>query len=757
MGDIGSAMVLRLLQEEYQVTVYNRTRFRAEEAVKKGAAWADTLSECLADADYIFTKVSHPQDVEELYLGEDGVCALAPKDSVLIDLTGKSPELSIRISEEAETRGVPFVDASVIGGAADAVSGTLTILTSGEEAICRRLLPVLKLLGNTVRYTGEIGVSQQLRLASQIASAGILTGISEAVAYSGRVNLDKKLLLKILEAELNASSSVLSSLEGSDAQTDTALSVRHMLTDFQTAREEAQGRNLHLDVLNTVTELYERMNREGLGHAGTDSLVRYYDSFSRNGTLLQSFEWYLPANGKFWKELTKNASSYEQMGFTALWLPPAFKALRGKQDVGYGVYDVYDLGEFDQKGTVPTKYGTREEYQEAIHACHDAGLHIYPDIVLNHKLGADRVEEVEAIPVYDDNRNYGIDPDYEIVRAETIYDFPGRAGQYSDFTWDHRCFSGVRNEEPSLSPIYRLKDHEWSRNVDTEFGNFDFLMGANIDHSVPEVVQELKDWGAWYASMTELDGVRLDAVKHISSDFYREWLKYMRETTGRNLFAVGEYWNGDVQKLLDYLQKTDYQMSLFDVPLHFHFYEASHDPNGYDLRYIFRGTLTEQNPIHSVTFTDNHDTQPGQSLASPLHLWFRPLAYAMILLRESGYPCVFYGDLKGIPHDQVPAVGKALELMLKVRRQYAYGRQNDYLFHPQSIGWTREQYGLAVLLSSRGRHTQKMFVGKEHAGKLYRDVLGNCTKKVRITRAGYGDFSVENASVSVWLDEALEV
>ena len=184
------------------------------------------------------------------------------------------------------------------------------------------------------------------------------------------------------------------------------------------------------------------MNREGYGHAGTNFLMAYYNSFTRNGTMLQYFEWYLPSDGNLWNQLAANAASLEAMGFTAIWTPPAYKSLRGVEDVGYGVYDVYDLGEFDQKGTVRTKYGTREEYQMAIHACHEAGLHVYPDIVLNHKLGADAREEVEAIEVSPDNRNYEIGENYQTVEAETIYNFEGRGDQYSDFKWDHRHFSG---------------------------------------------------------------------------------------------------------------------------------------------------------------------------------------------------------------------------------------------------------------------------------------------------------------------------
>ncbi len=754
LGDLGGAMLLRLTGAGFPMTVYNRTKFQAEEAVAGGAVWAETIAEAAKDAEVIFSRVNYPKEVEELYFGEESILETAPENCIIIDMSTKSPELAVRIAEDAAERGIRTVEAPLIGGTANAENGTLTFMLGGDRDVCDSVLPLLGHLGSKMSFVGDAAAAQQMKMALQIATAGILSGLSESMAYGGNAGLDKNTLIELVAEELGSNQKTVLSMENNpDIVPDKALTVRHMLADFQTAHEDAAARHLNLSVLNTVTNLYSDMNREGYGHAGTDILIAYYNSFSRNGTILQYFEWYLPPDGTLWKQLAENAARLESIGFTAVWLPPAYKAMTGTDDVGYGVYDVYDLGEFDQKGTVRTKYGTRDEYQAAIHACHEAGLHVYPDIVLNHKLGADATEEVEAVRVSPDNRSYQLDNEYHMTEAETIYEFKGRGGTYSDFTWDHRCFSGFRNENPPGSPIYRIKDHLWSPDVDNEYGNFDYLMGADIDQKVPEVAEELKRWGAWYESMTEMDGVRLDAVKHIDAGFYRDWLSSLRETAGRNLFAVGEYWSGDVNKLTTYLAKTDYQMSLFDVPLHFHFCDASYNSDRYDLRYIFRDTLTERNPIHSVTFVDNHDTQPGQSLASPINPWFRPLAYALILLRENGYPCVFYGDLYGIPHDNIPPVGNDLETMLLIRRLYSYGRQNDYFDDPHCIGWTREKYGLAVLISTGGAFDRRMYVGREHAGKTFCDALGHSDRRVRINRLGYGNFHVGPASVSVWLDE----
>ena len=127
-----------------------------------------------------------------------------------------------------------------------------------------------------------------------------------------------------------------------------------------------------------------------------------------NKTLLQAFEWYLPEDQQHWKRCAAMAESWAALGISGVWLPPAYKGTGGKSDVGYGVYDTYDLGEFDQKGTVATKYGTRAEYLEAVAALHQAGIEVMADIVLNHRLGADAQEEVLAVQDAGDNRNQAV-------------------------------------------------------------------------------------------------------------------------------------------------------------------------------------------------------------------------------------------------------------------------------------------------------------------------------------------------------------
>lgn len=480
---------------------------------------------------------------------------------------------------------------------------------------------------------------------------------------------------------------------------------------------------------------------------------------SQNGLMMQYFEWYLPDDASLWKTVKEQAAKLKTMGVSAVWLPPAYKGAQGISDVGYGAYDLYDLGEFNQKGTVPTKYGTKKEYLDAIAALQEKGIDVYADIVLNHKMGADETEQITAEEFNACNRNQMIG-DKKIILGWTKFTFPGRKGKYSKFTWNWNHFDGIDwDQDARKSAIYKFVGKSFEEDVDDENGNYDYLMGSDLDFGNPEVEHELYRWGEWYLNQTGVNGMRLDAVKHIGSRFFKKWLPSMRKITGKELFSVGEYWHWDVRHLDSYLEKVDYTMSLFDVPLHLHFHDASKAHGSYDLRTILDNTLVAKHPMHAVTFVDNHDSQPGQSLESWVEDWFKPMAYALILLRESGYPCLFYGDYAGIPHDKIPSMKPVLDKLLKLRKKYAYGPQHDYFDDPNVIGWTREGdkehkgSGCAVVISDGTGGTKRMYVGKQYAGKHFVDEMKNAKYNIKIDDEGFGNFYVNRAAVAVWIQK----
>lgn len=490
-----------------------------------------------------------------------------------------------------------------------------------------------------------------------------------------------------------------------------------------------------------------------------------------NAVMLQYFHWYIPTDGNFWNKLKEDAPALAAKGINAVWLPPAFKAAAGGYSVGYDVYDLYDLGEFDQKGTIKTKYGSKEEYKAAVEAAHAAGLMVYADIVVNHMGGADEKELLQARKVDPENRNEFISEAYDI-EAYTKFTFPGRQQKYSDFIWDHRCFSGTDyddlKKESGIFSIINDAGADWEEMVDDEKGNYDYLMYADVEFRNPAVREELKRWGKWYKETINFDGVRLDAVKHISPLFYNEWLDFMRAEFGEQFFAVGEYWApGNLELMQKYIEATNGRMSLFDAALHHKFHAASEQGKDFDLSTIFNDTLVQANPLLAVTVVDNHDTQPLQALEAPVALWFKPLAYALILLRKDGYPCLFYPDVYGATytdkgndgndHEITIAPVPFLDELLWLRKHKAFGEQRDYFDHGNCIGWVREGIGegtgCAVVMSNGENGFKPMQMGAQYAGKTFYNYLDKDASHVTINEEGWADFHCTGGMVAVWVTD----
>ena len=486
-----------------------------------------------------------------------------------------------------------------------------------------------------------------------------------------------------------------------------------------------------------------------------------------NGVMMQYFHWYNAPDGNLWNELADNAEALAEAGVTALWLPPAYKGSAGGYDVGYGVYDMYDLGEFDQKGSVRTKYGTKDEYIEAIKAVQALDIEVYADVVLNHKLGGDEPEDFTATPFAPHNRHKAIG-DPVTIQAWTHFNFPGRDGKYSDFDWHWWHFNAVdynAYNDTNFKAIYLFEGKSFAEQVDLEKGSFDYLMGCDLDFAHPEVREEMMSWGEWYVDTTGVDGFRFDAVKHIRAGFFPDWLKHVRAYSDKTLFSVGEYWSYEVEALHHFIEVTGGNVALFDAPLHFNFWQASQAGDGYDMRTIFDDTLVNNQPTLAVTLVDNHDSQPLQSLESVVEPWFKPLAYALILLRRDGYPCIFYADYYGAHYTDSGNDGGEYEIwldshrwlidkFLSARRTYAFGDQYDYFDHPNTVGWTRlgtEEFpgGMAVLLSNGDNGHKWMEVGQPN--KTYKDATEHISEPITTNEHGWANFRCPAGSVSVWI------
>lgn len=481
-----------------------------------------------------------------------------------------------------------------------------------------------------------------------------------------------------------------------------------------------------------------------------------------NAVMFQYFHWYARDDGGLWNELRDRAGELKERGITAVWIPPCYKGADGPKDVGYAVYDLYDLGEFDQKGSVRTKYGTKDELLGAINACHEVGLEVYADIVLNHRAGADETEEVTAVEVDKTDRTKPNSAPYQ-MHSWTKFTFPGRGETYSSFKWNASCFTSVdvNADAPGEDKLYLLNGKHFSEGVSDEFGNFDHLMGCDVDEQSPAVREELFRWGRWLLDTTHVDGFRVDAVKHMPAEFFRDFFNHAAEHLGRDLLCIGEYWSGELPDLEKYLSQAGPIMKLFDAPLHFKFVKTAKEGAAGDLRTIFDNSLVQAHPELAVTFVENHDTQPGQALQSPIEDWFKPLAYALILLRKEGYPCIFYGDYFGYegPENEkehsLVSHRQLIDAMLVARTRWQFGDQHDSFDDPHCIAWVRtgnEQHpGSLIVVMSNADSPPKRLNAYAKNG-VFKDLTGHHgDQEIKTDEEGWAEFDCPAGKLSVWV------
>ncbi len=493
----------------------------------------------------------------------------------------------------------------------------------------------------------------------------------------------------------------------------------------------------------------------------------------KNGVLFQYFEWNLPADGRLWEQLARDASHLAEIGVTAVWIPPAYKADE-QADEGYATYDLYDFGEFDQKGGVRTKYGTRGQLENAIKALHDNGVQVILDTVLNHKAGGDNPERFQAIQVEDGDRCKDVGEPREI-EAFTDFEFPGRGDKYSSFKWHWYHFSGVDYDNITGDKgVFRIlgEGKGWSQGVDGENGNYDYLLANDIDMDNPEATDEMCRWGKWAMKTFGFDGVRMDAVKHIDHNFTARFLSVVRADAGRDLYAVSEYWSQELDSLTGFIKAVGGSTDLFDVPLHFNFYEASEAGEKYDMSRLLDGSLVMADGCHAVTFVDNHDSQPVCSLQSDVQDWFKPLAYALILLMKDGYPVIFYGDYYSICHHEEEPDGNVddvreasphrhiIDILLEARCRYAYGEQTLLFDHCSTVGLVRHGdaehpgSGLVMLMSNGDEGSKHIDLGPEHAGESWREFTGSIPDTITLDENGCAEFRTQGRNVAVWVRES---
>lgn len=278
LGIMGASMAGHLLAAGYPLNVYNRTRAKAQGLLDKGAVWRDTPGDVAAASDIVITMLGYPRDVEEMYLGADGLVARAKPGALLIDMTTSSPSLAARIAEAARAKGLQALDAPVSGGDVGAREAKLSIMVGGDQAAFDRALPLFEKMGKTIIRQGEAGAGQHTKMANQIVIASTIMGVCEGLVYAKQAGLDPETVLACIGGGA-AGGFQLNVLGARMIKGDFApgFFVHHFIKDLSIALEEAERRNLDLPGLTLARSLFVKLKEQGGGEMGTQGLYTLYN------------------------------------------------------------------------------------------------------------------------------------------------------------------------------------------------------------------------------------------------------------------------------------------------------------------------------------------------------------------------------------------------------------------------------------------------------------------------------------------------
>ncbi|RSK26824.1 NAD(P)-dependent oxidoreductase [Bacillus sp. HMF5848] len=276
-GVMGRSMAINLIKAGYEVSVYTRTPEKAKVVIEAGATWAQSPAEIAKNNNVVITIVGYPNDVEEVYLGEQGILHHALSGTYVIDMTTSTPSLAQEIFEEADKRGIYSLDAPVSGGDIGARDARLSIMVGGDEGAFEAMKPIFEVLGQNIVYQGPAGSGQHTKMCNQIAIASTMLGVSEAMSYATKSGLDPEKVLQTI-SQGAAGSWSLSNLAPRMIQSDfePGFFIKHFIKDMTIALEEAEKMSLQTPGLKLSKELYDILASRGEENSGTQALYKYY-------------------------------------------------------------------------------------------------------------------------------------------------------------------------------------------------------------------------------------------------------------------------------------------------------------------------------------------------------------------------------------------------------------------------------------------------------------------------------------------------
>ena len=275
LGVMGYPMAGHLAAKGHDVTVYNRTRAKAEQWVgQHGGTQADTPAAAAADQEIVFACVGNDDDLRSVVGGEDGALAGMAAGSIFVDHTTASADVARELYDSAKAKDVAFLDAPVSGGQAGAENGQLTVMVGGDEAPFDTVKPVIDSFAKSCVLMGPVGSGQLTKMVNQICIAGLVQGLSEAVNFGSKAGLDMEKVISVIskgaaqswQMENRAATMV-------DGKFDFGFAVDWMRKDLAICLEESKRNKARLPVTALVDQLYAQVQARGGNRWDTSSLI----------------------------------------------------------------------------------------------------------------------------------------------------------------------------------------------------------------------------------------------------------------------------------------------------------------------------------------------------------------------------------------------------------------------------------------------------------------------------------------------------
>ena len=276
-GVMGASIVKHLLTAGHEVTIYTRTKSKAEALVAAGAKWADSPATAAKGQQVVFTMVGYPKDVEEVYSGANGIFSAVEPGTIVVDMTTSEPTLAKKLFDQASEKGIHSLDAPVSGGDIGAQNGTLSLMIGGDKAVFEQMQPIFEVFGQNIVYQGAAGSGQHTKMCNQIAIASGMIGVCEAMAYGLNAGLTMEDVLRSITAGAAGSWSLTNLAPRMlKEDLDPGFYIKHIIKDMKIALDEAQRMNLQLPGLSLAKSMYDQLLDEGYGDNGTQALIKYY-------------------------------------------------------------------------------------------------------------------------------------------------------------------------------------------------------------------------------------------------------------------------------------------------------------------------------------------------------------------------------------------------------------------------------------------------------------------------------------------------